>query len=226
MRTTSPYQCRFIELPNLFSQKTPVLSLLNPSFGKGSVKFFHLARGLDARVWDCTFFDTVILQGESNTQIRNRHFTLLFFLDNRAFSILRSDTFLHKNISWNTAFISADCNCQMQISPAVNSRCLSVSFSESWCKQNLLWNEMPTVSLNLTQSQSFSLIGSMKTTELKVVEELMNASWKQSFGTFYIKSRILRLVSDVLYRIRQRETFTVNQQCRERRIPEIDAYIR
>ena len=47
----------------------------------------------------------------------------------------------------------------------------------------------------------------MNASEKKLVEELLNVSWKKSLGSFYIKSSILKIISDFFYKIKERKTF-------------------
>jgi len=43
-----------------------------------------------------------------------------------------------------------------------------------------------------------------------MVQELLNASWKKSFGSFYIKSSVLKIISNFFCKIKERKTFSLN----------------
>jgi len=220
------YQCTFERLPHLFIKSSPGLLILKPDIGKGSVQFFQLDRGLEARFWNCTFNAGVELYGDNGSNARSRYFTLLCFQDTNAFTLCHSNTFLHKKILWNTAFLSSNCSCKMQIAPGINSRCLSISFTETWFRQNLHESKANPMPQKLNELESMSLVGNLHKAEMKIVEELMDFSWKNSFGTFYIKSHVLKLISDVMYRVKQRESFSINHLCLQTRVPEIEKLLR
>jgi AraC-like DNA-binding protein len=61
-----------------------------------------------------------------------------------------------------------------------------------------------------TTSSSLLLFESMTTTEKKSIIELFDDSWKKSLGSFYIKTALLKIISDFFYRIKERESFSAN----------------
>jgi hypothetical protein len=227
MENSFSYTFNFHQLPKLFRKKSGGLFILEPPLGSGSLQVIHLARGLEAWFWNCSFNHEVELFGNDMPQSRNRYFTLLCFLDTHGFKLSHADTMLGENIRWNTAFLSNNCPYKMEISPKVYGRCVSISFSETWFSHNIAAEREHITDLHkkLTELKSNSRVGTLNDSEQRLVQELMSVSWKKWFGTFYIKSLVLRIVSDVLYRIMQRESFSINHLCLQKRVPEIEKYL-
>jgi hypothetical protein len=215
------------DLIKLFRRKSADLFLIEPPVGNGSIQVFRLARGLEAWLWNCSFNYEIQLVGTPSPQARSRFFTLLCFLDTPGFRLSHSETLLKEDIHWNTAFLSSTCPYKMQISPNVYRRCLSISFSESWLRHTLLRTQESISGFRrkLSSLEKYSFVGTLKESERRMVKEVMDFSWKKWFGTFYIKSMVLKIVSDLLYRIKQRESFSINHLCLETRVPEIEKYI-
>src|SRR4051794_34522179 len=46
-----------------------------------------------------------------------------------------------------------------------------------------------------------------------MVLELLNASWKKTFGSFYIKCSVLKIISDFFTKIKERKTVSLNDSC-------------
>ena len=218
-----PYE----NLTNLFIKESEGMYVLKPNIGNGSVQIFHLSRGLEARFWNCNFNQEIELYGNMSPEIKNRYFTLVCFLDTTGLRIYSSDTSLNQNFIWNTMFISAKSNYKMYISPFINGQCISISFTKTWLDQNIL---EPNVAFHHLKQQvkaidSFSLLGEMNASQKKVVAELLDFSWKKSLGTFYIKSSVLKIISDFLYKIKERDTPNIHHLCLEREVPELKKYM-
>ena len=220
--TSIPYE----KLTDLFVKKSEGLYILQPSIGNGSVQIFPLARGLETRFWNCNFNQEIELYGNVSPDIKNRYFTLACFLDTSGLRIYSSETSLTQNFVWNTMFISAKSNYKMYIPPSTNGQCISISFTKTWLHQNIL---EPNAAFHHLKEQvktidSFSLLGEMNASQKKMVAELLNVSWKKSFGTFYIKSSILKIISDFLYKIKERDSAGINHLCLEKEVPELKKY--
>ncbi len=74
-------------------------------------------------------------------------------------------------------------------------------------------------------AESFSLLDCMKSSEKKLVQELLDSSWKKSFGSFYIKSYVLKIISDFFCKIKDRETLSTNNHCLDASISEIEKHL-
>jgi len=217
--TSIPYE----QLTDLFIKKSEGLYILQPSIGNGSVEIFRLARGMEARFWNCNFNQEIELYCQVSPEIRNRYFTLVCFLDTSGLRIYSSDTSLTQNFVWNTMFISAKSNYKMYIPPSTNGQCISISFTKTWLHQNILEKNAAFHHLKeqVKTIDNFSLLGEMNASQKKMVAELLNASWKKSFGTFYIKSSVLKIISDFLYKIRERDSAGIHHLCLEKEVPQL-----
>jgi hypothetical protein len=115
----------------------------------------------------------------------------------------------------------------MLISPNINGQCLSISFATTWLRQNVLETneDFENLKQDISTIESFSLLGKMKPSERKIVQELYEISWKKSFGNFFIKCTVLKIISDFLYRIKERETFTINNFCLKASLKGVEKYL-
>ncbi len=223
---SSPQKYYYGELTNLFTRTPGGELLLEPSIGSGSVQVVNIARGIDARFWTYRINHEIELNGNETPVSKSRHFTLVCFLNTEGFKLFNSDASLNESIAWNTIFLSANSNYKINISPGAGGQCLSISFTETWLQQNVLETNDAFHHLGekISNRKSFCLIGSMNFSERKMVEELLNFPWKKSFGSFYIRSLVLKIVSDFLYRIKEKDTPTINHLCLKIAVPGMERY--
>ncbi len=223
-----PQAIPFEALTTLFDEKSDNLSLLKPSIGSGCVQMFELDRGLEARFWMCRFDEQIELIGNVQPEYRSRYFTLICFVDTTALRLCMSDSLLSQNILWDTIFLSANSRYGIIIPPGVETRCVSISFTNTWFRHNMLdcSHRFQPLKQQLEAIRSFTVLGRMSATEKKLVEDLLNTDWKKSFGTFYIKAAVVKILIDVLHRINERESLSINQVCLEKHIPELEKYTR
>jgi AraC-like DNA-binding protein len=65
----------------------------------------------------------------------------------------------------------------------------------------------------------------MTTSEKKLILELFHDSWKKSLGSFYIKTVLFKIISDFFYRIKERDSFSINKLNVDATIIEIEKYL-
>jgi AraC-like DNA-binding protein len=215
------------KLDSLFRANSEQALLLEPSVGKGFLLIFNLEKGLQARIWDCSFNEGIEIYSTSYTAIENTYFNLAFFLDIKEFLFANGDSILPEDIICNTLLLCATSNYKIQIPPNVVGRCLSISFSKKWLNDNILEGNdaFKKLKQKIDTSQPFSLLECMDATERKTVQELLANSWKKPFGTFYIKASVLKIVSDFFYRIKDRETLSFNNYCLDTLVVEVKNHL-
>jgi len=215
-------------LTTFFDEKSDNLFLLKASVGSGCVQRFELDRGLEARFWMCRFDEQMELIGNVQPEYKSRYFTLICFEDPSDLRLCMSDSSLSENIFWDTIFLSANFRYGIIIPPNIETRCVSISFTNTWFRHNVLDcnHRFQPLKQQLEAIRSFSVLGRMSATEKKLIEDLLNTDWKKSFGTFYIKAAVVKILIDVLHRINERESLSINQVCLEKHIPELEKYIR
>ena len=59
----------------------------------------------------------------------------------------------------------------------------------------------------------------------KLIEELMGITWQKTLGSFYIKSYVLKLLCDFIYRIKDRKNFDSNTKSVDASISEVEEYL-
>src|SRR4051812_39033585 len=69
----------FEKVISLFVKRSENKYVLEPSFGKGYVQIFDLEKGLQARLWDCCFNESLELFSDNFQDAENTHYTLAFF---------------------------------------------------------------------------------------------------------------------------------------------------
>lgn len=228
MKTTpSKYDVPFEKLIDLFKRKSNHDFILKPLAGEGYVQVINLEKGLQTRFWDCHFNESINLYNDAGTGIENTYFTLAFFLNMQGLQFTNRDTSLQKNLIWDTVFISATSNYRIHLSPMAKLHCLSISFSKRWLCNNVLENNGTFKDLKekIYATESFSLLESMTSSEKKVILELFDARWKKCFGSFYVKTGVLKMISDFFYKIKGRETLAINNPDPDTSIAEVEKYL-
>jgi AraC-like DNA-binding protein len=227
MKTASA-SCKisFNHLTNLFQQECEDLSLLTPYNGKGFVQIFSLEKGLQTKFWDCSFNEGIEMFGDFGFP-ENMYFNLAFFLNTQGLRFSNRGQLYREQMVWDTVFISAQSNYRMFIPPNIRYRCLTISFSKKWLNNNVFEGreEFENLKEQIFSTNSFSLLRSMNLSEGNFLEELFNASWKKSFGSFYIKSAVLKIIVDFFYGIKEREIFIENNSNLNDSITEVEKYL-
>jgi AraC-like DNA-binding protein len=201
----------FSQLINLFVRKSQDRFVLRDSIGSGFAQIYHPEKGLQACTWDCSFTDRIEIFNEVSDGNKNPYFTLAFFLNTQGLRFATHNILLKESIVWNCVFISAASNYNVFIDPSVRARCLSISFSKNWFENNIAeGNEhFKILKDKICALESFLFFDSMNASEKKLVQELFDVSWKKSLGSFYIKSTILKIISDFFHKIKERKSFAL-----------------
>ncbi len=228
MKTATPViKVPFHKLIDLFIQKSEHRFILDPLTGNGSVQIFEVERGLQARFWDCCFNQEIQTYSELASELDNSYFTLAFFLNMQGLQFTNRGTVLPENIIWDTVFISAVCDYKIHVALKTTVHCMSISFSKKWLNNNVFEDNEAFDKLKgqLNTIESCSILESMTSSEKKVIQELLEASWEKSFGSFYIKSAVLKIVCDFFYKLKAKQTFNKSNVSPGTSIVEVERYL-
>lgn len=220
--------CRisFDKLIYLFKSVSNKLLLLNPSIGNGTVQIFRLEIGLQARLWDCSFTEGIELYGNTENNPVNAYFTIAYFLDVEGLQFANGHQPYRNNRLWDNLFLSAISNFKLYIAPMFRAHCMSIIFSMNWLRSVLEGNRaLKKVREKIYAADMLSLTGSMSLSERKLVEEMINTRWQKHFGTFYIKSAVLKIISDFFHRLKERDTLPITNPCPKPSITEVEQYL-
>jgi AraC-like DNA-binding protein len=206
MKIPSPtYKVPFDAYGTLFENESDSLLRSRPCTGSGSVKISNIEKGLQVLMYDCTFREALELQGNRRPVSKGPYFTLAFFMDVQHLQFGCDELLFEKNAVWDVVFISSVSGFRMYVPPLTRVQCLSINFSQRWLQHNIPDNEGYTDLMDkMKDSETFLLLGYMSASEKERVPELIRSSSKP-YGSFYIKSCVLELVSDFLINIRERE---------------------
>ena len=223
----SAYKVSFNELSSLFVRQSEHTLVLEPAIGKGLVHIFDLEKGLQVRFWNCSFNEEVEIYNDGSNEDKKRYFTLAFFLNRQGLKFASNTILFQENIIWDTAFITPGCDYKIYIPSGGRAYCLNISFSERWFNNNILKSNeaFNTLKEKMDIPELFPLFECMNLEERKSILELFDSSWKKPFGSFYIKSAILRITSDFFYKLKEREISSTNKQCLTTSIAEVEKYI-
>jgi AraC-like DNA-binding protein len=227
MKNESLSTVSFDKLEELFKKQSETARVLDYPVGAGGVEVYTLAKGLQARFWNCDINQQVELFGEENGQGNPAYFTLGFFLSTSGFRFANKTACLAENISWDTIFISDRSACKLVISPGMKVQCLSISFSNQWFRTNVLEKSSGFEKIKdaVCNSGAFSLLGSMTSAEKKLVTDLLTVSSKGALGSFSVKCGVLKMISDFFLKLKERDSLTVNHNCIESSLARIEAYL-
>ncbi len=224
---TSVIKVPFDELIEFFTKRSENKFGLDPVIGRGHVQIFELEKGLQARFWDCSFNEEIEMYSNVDSESENSYFTLAFFPNMHGLQFANNGTFLQENIIWDTVFISAASDYKILIVATTRVHCLSISFSKKWLNNNVLKNNEAFKNLKekIDTTQSFSMFESMSVSEKKMIQELLEASWEKSLGSFCIKSAVLKIICDFFYKLKEKQTFNMNALSPCSSIAEVEKYL-
>lgn len=226
-RSGSVNKVPFEKVIDLFIERSENKFVLNPAYGKGYGQTFELEKGLQARFWDCCFNEGIEFFSNENPKIENTHFTLAFFFKMQGLRFAHKGTFLQENLVWDTLFISASTDYKINIIPNVRLQCLGISFSKKWHENNVFKDNdaFNKLKAKINSTNEFSLLESMSVSEKKMMEELLEESWKKSLGTFYIKSAVLKIVCDFFYKLKEKQGLNLTEASPVASILDIEKYL-
>jgi AraC-like DNA-binding protein len=207
MHQPAAYNIPFDAYGTLFESGPERFLHSKPCSGNGGIQVFNLEKGLQVLLCDCMFHEALEMQGNAKDGNKNPYFTLAFFIDVQRLQFgCNNDIVLEKNNIWDTAFIPSSSGFRMYIPPCTRVYCLSINFSQKWLHRNI--PERRGASMNLIgkehAAESFPLLEYMNASEKKLVLELIGSS-ENAFGSFYIKSCVLKLISDFFIKVKERE---------------------
>ncbi len=225
--STSVIKLPFDKLINLFTKKSAHTFVLDPIIGKGFVQILGLEKGLQARFWQCCFNEGIEMYSDAGSEYENSYFTLAFFLNIQGLQFANRGTFLHENIIWDTIFISAVSDYKIHIAFKARVHCVSISFSKKWLNNNVLKDNEVFKNLKekIDTTELFSLLESMSSSEKKTIQELLDSSWEKSLGSFYIKSAVLKIICDFFYKLKEKQTFIMNDISPYTSITQVGKYL-
>lgn len=212
----STFKVVFGEIVNLQIKKRKGPLPLEPCIAEGSVQVFNFVEGLQARFWDCSFDDEIETYGELSAGFRANYFTLVFFLNvDRCEGDDDDAIILQDNVIWDTVFISSKSNYNLHVFPTFKGQCLSISFSKKWLDDNILnaGETVKNLKERIKKTDVFPWVECMDASERKVVQDAFCYSLKKSLGSFYVKSAVLKILSDFFFKIKEIPTKNLDNDC-------------
>lgn len=215
--STSFYPVSFNKIHTLFTDVSAQMMQLEPDTGNGVIQIFKIEKGLQARVWDCTFNQCLEVFCDADVENENTHFKLAFFLDMQGLRFSSKEINTPQSTIWNTIFIAPNSYFKISVLPKSRVLCLSISFSKKWLEQNLSGcdNAGKNLKHKIFTMKSFWLPEQMNTSEKELVRALINQPFKTELGSFYLKSAVLQLISDFLGKLNERAIPYLEQNKRE-----------
>src|SRR5215218_2369063 len=195
------YKIRFNELATCFINDEEKKLVLKPQVGNGSLHIVNLEHGLQARLWDCRFNKSMELSNDMGTN--NPYFNLAFFSKSEGLQLANENKVYNERPTWDTVLISSTTNFKIFVKPAARVQCLSISFSKRWLNDNFLNTAKMVCKFKkiLAIVQSCSLMQFMTIAEKKRIVDLIASTPKKFGGSFFVKSAILKIVSDFFLKI-------------------------
>lgn len=225
--STTVIKLPFDKLIHLFFKESGNQFSLDTNIGKGYLQIFDLEQGLQARLWDCSFEKVIEMYNDVDVTSENWYFSLAFFLKIHGLQFANKGSILEENTIWDTIFLSSISNYKIHIASKATISCLSVSFSKKWLNNNVLKSNkaFKNLKVHLDTTASFSLLESMSISEKGMIQELLDASWEKAFGSFYIKSVVLKIIYDFFSTLSEKQTFNTNDVLPCTAITEVEKYL-
>jgi AraC-like DNA-binding protein len=224
-RNASTFKVSFGELTKLPAANDDSVLSLEPCIGEGSVQIFNIAKGLQARFWNYNFKQDIEVYGDARNTFDKSNFTLVFFLNTAGVSLSNKATSVKEAIVWDTIFISCKSNYKINIPPHTQGQCLSITFSKKWLCENVFTAHTNNLHQKVRKADAFPLLQSMSASEKKSFEELFHFSWKKSLGSFYIKSSILKVISDFFAQLKERNISHSENLCLDTSIDKAEDFL-
>jgi AraC-like DNA-binding protein len=202
MKQVSRSSVSFDKLSSLFTRISDNRLLLHTHVGEGSIQYFKPEEGLQVNVWNCLFSEGIELYNSGRLENKQRFFTLAYIPDRNGLDFFHKSSLFEKTIPWNSLFfVSTVSDFKIAIAPATRYRCITVSFSGDWLLRVLQTNH--TLQDTISRIEKLETLQNITQEEKKVLEELFHGVVPQQYITsFHIKTAVLKLMCDFLYRIK------------------------
>lgn len=112
---------------------------------------------------------------------------------------------------WDAVFISSSTRFSIYIKPLTKVECLSISFSREWIVNNFLKRSQAFIHFEkkLTALHTEPLLASMTVEEKKGIADLVTGCLNKKFELFYIKSAVLKIISDFFKKVESQEILSL-----------------
>jgi AraC-like DNA-binding protein/FixJ family two-component response regulator len=201
MKQVSQSRVSFDKLSSLFTRTSDNRLLLHTHVGEGSIQYFKPEKGLQVNVWNCLFSKGIELYNSGRLENKQQFFTLAYIPDRTGLEIFHKSSLFEKSIPWNSLFVSTVSDFRLVIAPATRYRCITVSFSGDWLLRVLQTSQ--TLQDTIGRVEKLEKLQNITQEERKVLEELLHGVVSQQYITsFHIKTVVLKLMCDFLYRIK------------------------
>jgi AraC-like DNA-binding protein len=211
----STFKVFFGEITNLSAEENEKIMPLEPCMGRGFVQIFNFEEGIQARFWDCTLDPGVETHGSNVSGFKNSYFTLVFFVDKKSISSNNNGGTRQERKIWDSVFISSKSKYKLRFLPNMEGGCLSISFSQKWLNDNILnpENSLKNLKEKIQKTDTFPLLEYMDFAQKKAILTLFNSPSKKSFGSFYVKSLVLKVISDFFIKVKEKNDTGSNSMC-------------
>ena len=203
----------FDKLIDLFINVSDSDYVLDPSIGEGTVRVYALEKGLQARLWDCTFSESLELYSSAKGGSPSAYFTVAYFLEAGSLQFADGGAPYRRHPLLDNLFLSASSDSRMCVMPGVRFHCLGISFSRAWLDGVLKGcSALENMKEQIFSSCDLSVHGTMSLAERALVVELISSPWSRQLGSFYIKTSVLKMISDFFYRLKEQDCFQGGRQ--------------
>jgi AraC-like DNA-binding protein len=200
--------------------------VLNPSIGEGRAQRFGLEEGLEAWVLDCSLKRGIEIE---KYLIKTNHetcFTVTYFLQvyDTKLSIGRDNCQIE--IHQDRLLLSQLQDESVWLAPMSRLRCLCISFSKSWLSNIAKDNpKLHKIYESICATENILISDAMTSAEKEQICELFNLSKQKQFGTFYVRTAVLKIMIDFLRNLGAERFTKINTTIRGT-IDEIKNYLR
>ena len=202
--TISALRIPYHHLIGFFSKTEDKMFHLDTSIGDGEIQVFNLEEGLQARIWDCMFHQGIELVNEPVIPAEQPYYTLAFFADTSGLQLINNKTAVQVQPAWNYLLLSAVSDYQLHILPNTKMRCLSISFSSNWLNRVLITTpHLKNIANKIQEAEKLSLAAVMDDEEREQLYQLLEMDKRTPFQTFFIKSGVLKIMSDKFQKLDQ-----------------------
>ena len=173
--------------------------VLNPSIGDGSVQRFGLEEGLEVWVLNCSLKKEVEIQQYLLKTEHETCFTVTYFLEVNDIKISIGLENSQVGIHQDRLLLSQLQDQSLWLAPMSRMRCLCISFSKSWLANISKDNpKLHKIYESICATENIFISDAMTSAEKEQIEELFNLSKENQFGTFYVRTAVLKIMIDFL----------------------------
>src|SRR5688572_12953882 len=200
----------FYELKDLLGIRPNSRSVVHSELVKGDVTSYYIECGLHASLWNCHIIDDITFSNVGEYK-HNPYLTFAYFQDPGVIKLINCITQTEYTTVWDYILFSDTADYLLKIPADTAVRCVIVNVSRKWLCHELNGNvRLSKLKQEICETPKLFLLGVISNAEKDNINTLLQMSVEEELRPFYIKSEVLKLLTDLIHHLSDQNSQDMN----------------